>query len=75
MLLGLHSCGKEIDTVEPTHTLHDSLAIATKRVEDKLAWTCNNMFPARAIGFDCYAEGDGVSELGRWILDTGDKVI
>lgn len=68
--LFLLSCGA-VETKKPAV---DSPALLeqVERVEPLLAWTCDGRVPARAYDFPCVKEGDGVSMLGRWILDAGD---
>jgi hypothetical protein len=69
----LISCGtRAIDPAKPKAD-YPELRAQVERVEPLLAWTCDGMIPARSHNFPCYKEGDGVSMLGRWIADTGDK--
>ena len=69
----LISCGTR--AIEPAKPKADypELRAQVERVEPLLAWTCDGMIPARSHGFPCIKEGDGVSVLGRWIFDTGDR--
>ena len=70
LALLLISCG-QVETDKPKV---DSpvLRAEVERVEPLLAWTCGGRIPARRYDFPCVKEGDGVSMLGRWIIDTGD---
>ncbi len=64
------SCG-QVETEKPKVD-SPSLKAEIERVEPLLAWTCGGRIPARAYNFPCVKEGDGVSMLGRWALDSGD---
>jgi hypothetical protein len=69
----LISCGAiEPQDLHKPRVVSAKLSAQVKRVEPLLAWTCSGRVPARAHNFACVKEGDGVSMLGRWILDTGD---
>jgi hypothetical protein len=70
-LLLIVSCGAPKE--QPRIKDYPALRAQVERVEPLLAWTCDGMIPARKADFPCIKEGDGVSVLGRWIFDTGDK--
>lgn len=67
----LASCGAQVASHTPQKD-YPELRAQVERVEPLLAWTCDGMIPARRHDFPCIKEGDGISMLGRWILDSGD---
>jgi hypothetical protein len=71
LTLLLSACGAQVAPHTPQKD-YPLLRSQVERVEPLLAWTCDGMIPARKHGFPCIKEGDGVSLLGRWILDSGD---
>lgn len=71
LTLLLSACGASVAPHTPQKD-YPELRAQVERVEPLLAWTCDGMIPARRNGFPCLKEGDGVSMLGRWILDSGD---